>query len=87
MLGGSFGRLRIQVLERHDLVLAKLARNNDRDRSDVESIASQIGLDIVTLQHRYRDELRYKFGRPEREDLTLQFWIEIIEEVSRRDRR
>lgn len=39
------------------------------------------GLDIDVLQQRYRDELRPKLGRPEREDLTLRLWIEMIEEL------
>jgi hypothetical protein len=34
---------------------------------------------------RYVEELRPKLGRPEREDLTLELWIDIIEE--RRQRR
>jgi hypothetical protein len=69
------------VFERHDLVLAKLTRNSDRDRADVEAIAAGPGLDVDALRRRYEDELRYKLGRPEREDLTLKLWIEIIEEA------
>lgn len=84
VLGDSFEKLRLRVFERHDLVLAKLTRNSDRDRADVESIAAGPGLDVATLRNRYRNELRDKLGRPEREDLTLELWIEIIEEVTRR---
>ncbi|HXH25144.1 MAG TPA: DUF6036 family nucleotidyltransferase [Vicinamibacterales bacterium] len=80
----TFRKLRLRVLERHDLVLAKLTRNSDRDRADVEAMAAGPGLDIGILRTRYRDELRYKLARPEREDLTLALWIEIIEEVTRR---
>jgi hypothetical protein len=36
---------------------------------------------VDALRRRYEDELRYKLGRPEREDLTLKLWIEIIEEA------
>jgi hypothetical protein len=32
-------RLRLKVFERHDLVLAKLCRNIDRDREDVVALA------------------------------------------------
>lgn len=81
MLGGSFKNLRLLVFERHDLALAKLTRNSDRDRADIEAIAAGPGLDVATLRRRYEDELRYKLGRPEREDLTLKLWIEIIEEA------
>jgi hypothetical protein len=65
-------------------VLAKLTRNIDRDRADVAAIAAGPGLDIDILRGRYADELRYKLGLPEREDLTLKLWIEIIEETKRR---
>ena len=79
-----FKNLRLRVFERHDLVLAKLTRNSDRDRADVEAIAAGPGLDVDTLRRRYEDELRYKVGRPEREDLTLTLWIEIVDETVRR---
>jgi hypothetical protein len=39
------------------------------------------GLDVTTLRERYMRELRFQLGRPEREDLTLELWIEIIEEL------
>ena len=32
---------------------------------------------------RYESELRDQLGRPEREDLTLDLWIDIIDEVGR----
>jgi hypothetical protein len=70
VLGDSFKNLQLRVFERHDLVLAKLPRNSDRDRADVESIAAGPGLDVETLRRRYESELRYKLGRSEREDLT-----------------
>jgi hypothetical protein len=85
--GVSFKKLGLRVFERHDLVLAKLTRNNDRDRADVESIAAGPGLEAATLRERYESELRYKLGRPEREDLTLKMWIAIIEEASQRRAR
>lgn len=87
VFGDSLKTLQLRVFERHDLVLAKLTRNSDRDRADVESIAAGPGLDVDVLQRRYDAELRYKLGRPEREDLTLKLWIEIIEEATRRRRR
>ena len=73
--------LRLRAFERHDLVLAKLCRNIDRDREDVVALARGPGLDIDILRQRYRDELWPKLGRPDREDLTLQLWIEMIEEL------
>ena len=82
----SFDNLRLRVFERHDLVLAKIVRNNDRDRADVAAIAEGHGLDIGLLRARYVEELRPKLGRPQREDLTLTLWIEIIEETKQRRR-
>ena len=80
-LDASFEKLQFRIFERHDLVLAKIVRNNDRDRADVAAIAGGPGLDIDVLRARYVEELRPKLGRPEREDLTLELWIEIIEET------
>jgi hypothetical protein len=70
-------RLRLKVFERHDLILARLCRNIDRE--DVVALARGPGLDIDVLRQRYQEELRPKLGRPEREDLTLRLWIDIIE--------
>lgn len=81
---GEFQNLSVRVFEKHDLALAKLGRNQDYDREDVRRLAQGPGLDIAILEQRYRDELRWKLGNPEREDLTLQLWIEMIKEV--RDR-
>ena len=39
----SFEKLQFRIFERHDLVLAKIVRNNDRDRSDVAAIAGGPG--------------------------------------------
>lgn len=80
----SFQNLRLLVFERHDLALAKLVRNSDRDRADVEAIAAGPGLDVSTLTARYHEELRPKLGRPEREDLTLQLWTDIVNDTVRR---
>lgn len=79
----EFRHLRVMAMEAHDLVLAKLARNIDRDREDVRRLALNGSLDAEVLTRRYEDELRYQSGRPDREDLTLRLWIEMIEELSR----
>jgi hypothetical protein len=83
-LDASFEKLQFRIFEKHDLVLAKIVRNNDKDRADVAAIAGGPGLDIDVLRARYVEELRPKLGRPEREDLTLELWIEIIEETRKR---
>lgn len=79
---GGLSHLRLLAFERHDLALAKLARNTDRDREDVVALARGPGLDPEVLRSRYRDELRPTLGRPDREDLTLELWIEMILEIT-----
>ena len=81
---GEFRNLRVRVFERHDLALAKLGRNQDYDREDVRRLAEGPGLEIAILRQRYRDELRWQLSNPEREDLTLELWIEMIKEVNSR---
>ena len=74
-------RLRLKVFERHDLALAKLCRNIDKDREDMSAFAKGPGLDVELLTSRYRAELRPKLASPDREDLTLQLWAEMIREL------
>ena len=77
----EFRNLRIRVFESHDLALAKLGRNQDYDREDVKRLAQGPGLDVAVLEQRYRNELRWQLGTPEREDLTLELWVEMITEL------
>jgi hypothetical protein len=35
---------------------------------------------LKTLKERYEKELRWQLGNPQREDLTLKLWTEMIEE-------
>jgi uncharacterized nucleotidyltransferase DUF6036 len=77
----SLTHLRLRGFERHDLALAKLERNSDRDREDVKRLAAGPGLDPVILKERYEKELRFQLGRPESGDLTLNLWIEMVQEV------
>lgn len=79
-----FENLRLRAFERHDLVLAKLSRNGDRDREDVRRLAAGPGLDAQTLQKRYAAELRFQSTNPGRDDMTLALWIEMIEETKAR---
>jgi len=78
MYPGLFKHLRLLALEAHDLALTKLERNVQRDRDDVKPLARTGKHDLEKLQARYQDELRPYLGRPEREDLTLKLWIEMI---------
>jgi hypothetical protein len=76
----AFNHLRLLALDPYDLALSKLERNIQRDRDDVQYLARAVPLDLDVLKERYQKELRWQIGNPEREDLTLRLWIEVIEE-------
>lgn len=80
---GVFQHLRLLAMDPYDLALAKLERNLQRDRDDVVFLAERVPFDLAILRARYELEMRAYLGRPDREDLTLAFWIEIIEEHRR----
>lgn len=80
MFPGTLKHLRLFALDPYNLALSKLERNTQRDRDDVKHLARTIPLDLNVLQERYQKELRPDLGNPEREDLTLKLWIEMIEE-------
>jgi hypothetical protein len=77
---GACRHIRLFALDAYDLVLAKLERNLQRDRDDFAYLAQIVPLDLSILRNRYNEEMRVYLGRPEREDLTLQLWIDIAEE-------
>ena len=80
MYPGAYSHLRLLALDPYDIALTKIERNNERDRQDVRDLARLIPFDLSLLKERYFQELRPYLNRPEREDLTLQLWIEAIEE-------
>jgi hypothetical protein len=80
IMPGTFERLRLFALDPYDLALAKLERNIQRDRDDVKYLARTVPFDLNVLRDRYERELRPYLGNPEREDLTLQLWVEALEE-------
>lgn len=73
-------RLQLLAPDPHDLALTKIERNLDQDIEDVKHLARVVPLDLAVLRRRYEQELRPHLGRPEREDLTLQLWIDAIAE-------
>ena len=77
---GACRHIRLFALDPYDLALAKLERNLQRDRDDFAYLADAVPLDLSILKSRYTDEMRPYLGRPEREDVTLQLWIDIVEE-------
>jgi Nucleotidyltransferase of unknown function (DUF6036) len=80
MFPGAFQHLLMMALDPYDLALTKLERNIERDRSDVLHLARTVPFDLSVLRERYFSEQRPYLGNPKREDLTLQLWIEAIEE-------
>ena len=80
MFPGTYRYLRLMALDPYDIALSKLERNNQKDRDDVRFLAQTIPLDLSILQERYRAELRWQLGRPDREDLTMRLWLEMLSE-------
>jgi hypothetical protein len=80
MFPEAYRYLRLMALDPYDLALSKLERNGQKDRDDVRYLARTIPFDLSVLQERYATEMRWQLGRPDREDLTLQLWIEAIQE-------
>ncbi|HEY2934418.1 MAG TPA: DUF6036 family nucleotidyltransferase [Acidobacteriota bacterium] len=80
LIAGVFQRIRLLALDPYDLALTKLERNSQRDRDDIKHLARAVPLDITMLRERYEAELRPYLGNPEKHDLTLHLWIEMIEE-------
>lgn len=74
---GSWKRVELFALEAHDLALAKLERNLERDRDDVQRLARAGHLKPDVLRERYEKELRPNLlSREEWHDQTLRLWIE-----------
>jgi hypothetical protein len=78
MFPAAYRRLQVFGLEAHDLALSKLERNAARDREDVKYLARAIPLNLDVLEARYRSELRPYLSNPERHDLTMRLWREMI---------
>jgi hypothetical protein len=80
MFEGGYRHLRIYALDAYDLALSKLERNIQRDREDVKHLARAVPFDLKVFKERYEKELRWQMGNPQREDLTVKLWMEMIEE-------
>ena len=80
MFPKAYRHLRLMALDPYDIALSKLERNSQKDRDDVRHLASVVPFDLRVLEQRYRDELRWQLGRPDREDLTMQLWMEMLAE-------
>ncbi len=87
MFPGAFRYLHILALDPCDLALSKIERNIQRDRDDVKYLARTVPLDPNILRERYHTELRWQLSNPDREDLTLKLWIDMILEGRERSLR
>ena len=81
MFPGAIPNLRLLAPDPYDLARAKLERNWQRDRDDVKHLARVVPFDLALLQERYERELRPYLALPEREDLTLRLWREMLAET------
>ena len=68
-----------QCLKETRRTMAEMHRE-EHHRDDVKHLARVVPFDLDILKSRYHNELRIYLGIPEREDLTLKLWIEMIEE-------
>jgi hypothetical protein len=73
---GLWRNLKICALEAHDLALAKLERNFERDRDDIQRLVRTGHLDRDILQTPYYEELRPYPPNVEWHDQTLRLWLE-----------
>ena len=81
MSPGTYQYLRLFALDPYDLALTKLSRNIERDRADVKHLAKTIPFDLEILRERYQTEVRpHLIGDSNQHDLTLELWIEMIQE-------
>lgn len=80
MFPGAYRHLRLMALDPYDIALSKLERNSQKDRDDVRYLNRTVPFDLATLQQRYETELRWQLGRPDREDLTMKLWMEMLAE-------
>jgi hypothetical protein len=78
MFPGAYRYLRLMALDPYDIALSKLERNSQKDRDDVRFLGWSIPLDLAILQERYEAELGWQLGRPDREDLTMKLWMEML---------
>ncbi len=79
----SFKKISLYALDPYDIALTKIERNSPKDRDDVKYLAQTIPFNLNILRERYYQELQSYLLIPERVDLTLKLWIEMIEEERR----
>jgi hypothetical protein len=82
MYPGQLKYIRLLAPDAYDLALMKLDRNQDRDIEDVKFLAGERLIISAELKQRYDSEMRPYVPMAERTlDITLRFWMEMIDEV------
>jgi hypothetical protein len=69
------------ALDPYDNVLSKLEKNSQKGLDDVRFLVRTIPSNLGEFEKRYQAELRWQFRRADREDLTMQLWIEMLSET------
>ena len=72
----EFDWLHLLAFEAHDLALAKLGRNTQRDREDVAYLVRKGALQRQTLEERFDREQRPYTLDESRETATLALWLQ-----------
>jgi hypothetical protein len=78
MAPGEFQHLKLLVPDAYDCILSKLERHATKDLDDAEYLFRSQNLDVITLQERYKSELRPNLVNQEHHDLTMKLWTEIF---------
>ncbi len=74
----SLHNLGVFALEVHDLALTKLERNSDKDRQDIQALASSGFINEAKLRERYVTEYRPNLASGEKKhDLTIELWVQM----------
>jgi hypothetical protein len=73
---GTWTRLQVRILERHDLALSKAVRGYENDLAAIAKLHAIAPLDRQTLVARYRTEMRHAVGNRARRDANLAVLVE-----------
>ena len=71
-------KLKLRILEKHDLALSKIVRCSEHDLQQLVEIHAQIGFDFDTLVERFRREMTHVLGDPAR---VRGNFLELIERL------
>jgi hypothetical protein len=70
----GFQSLRLWVLEPHDLILSKLAKNNPKVRDDVKFLVTKLSLSFEVLYRRWESEMKPWIANADRHETTINLW-------------